>query len=97
MRWASVLTQGAKVSCKAAAISASPVGGPDVAQDRKSGFCKDCNAQRVVWRKGTNHILHLLLTLVTLGWWLIVWILIGVKFGGWRCEQCGSKRISKVR
>jgi len=68
-----------------------------MAEERKGGYCKNCDAQVIVWRKGTNHILHLLLTLVTLGWWLIVWILISVKFGGWRCSQCGSTKVSKIR
>ncbi|MHC4239959.1 MAG: hypothetical protein ACYSUC_09440 [Planctomycetota bacterium] len=42
------------------------------------------------FEKGTNHVLHLLLTLVTGGLWLIVWILCAIKIGGWRCVQCGS-------
>jgi hypothetical protein len=67
-----------------------------VAEQRKGGFCKRCDKQVVVFRKGTNHILHLLLTIFTAGLWLLVWIGVGIKFGGWRCTQCGSKKIHGV-
>jgi hypothetical protein len=42
-------------------------------------------------RPGTNHILHLILSLITGGLWLIVWIGVAIKFGGWQCPICGSK------
>ena len=61
-----------------------------VAQEA-TGFCKACNRQVMIRRKGTNHVLHLLLTLVTLGFWLIIWALVSFKIGGWRCSQCGMK------
>ncbi len=67
-----------------------------MAIEQKGGYCKNCGRQVVVFRKGTNHILHLLLTIVTGGIWLIVWILTGVKFGGWRCASCGSSKVSRV-
>ena len=67
-----------------------------MAEEKKSGHCKDCEKQVVVFRKGTSHILHLLLTLVTAGLWLIIWFGSAVKFGGWRCTQCGSKKVSSV-
>lgn len=67
-----------------------------MADEKKSGFCKKCGKQVVVFRPGTSHILHLLLTVVTAGVWLIVWIPASVKIGGWRCNECGSTSISKV-
>lgn len=54
-----------------------------------TGFCKGCNKQMLIRRKGTNHILHFLLTIFTVGLWLIIWILASIKIGGWRCSQCG--------
>lgn len=68
-----------------------------MADERRGGYCNNCKADRVVFRPGTSHILHLLLTLVTMGLWLIVWFGSAVKFGGWRCSVCGSKKISSVR
>ena len=68
-----------------------------MAEEKAGGFCKSCNKQSVVFRKGTNHILHLLLTLVTVGLWLIVWVGCTIKFGGWRCTTCGSSKVSNVQ
>jgi hypothetical protein len=58
--------------------------------EEASGYCTDCKKQVLIRRKGTNHLLHLILTLVTGGLWLIVWILCAIKIGGWRCSQCGA-------
>jgi hypothetical protein len=59
--------------------------------DEATGYCKGCNRQVMIRRRGTNHILHLLLTLCTFGIWLVVWVLAGIKIGGWRCSTCGRK------
>jgi len=67
-----------------------------MAEELKSGTCNQCQAQRVVFRRGTNHILHLLLSIFTFGFWLIVWFGASVKFGGWRCQACGSTRVNNV-
>ncbi len=67
-----------------------------MAEEKRGGFCKSCNKQVVVFRKGTNHILHLLLTVLTAGLWIIIWLGVGVKFGGWRCTECGSNKINRV-
>lgn len=56
-----------------------------------SKYCKRCVKQVLSRRKGTNHILHLLLSLITGGLWIIVWIFCDIKIGGWRCAQCGGK------
>lgn len=57
--------------------------------DETSKFCKHCNAQVVARRKGTNHVLHLLITLLLCGFWLPIWIGLAIKFGGWKCSRCG--------
>jgi len=67
-----------------------------MAHQEKSGHCKQCKEMRVVRRPGTNHILHLILTVLTAGLWLIVWIGVSIKFGGWRCSTCGSTKVSNV-
>jgi len=66
-----------------------------------SGFCHTCNQNRKIQRKEPNHILHLLITLVfgffTMGIgaivWIVVWILLSIRFGGWICSTCGSNKI----
>lgn len=59
-------------------------------EEKSSGFCKNCNSNVMVSRPGTSHLLHLVLTILTAGLWLIVWIGVAVKFGGWRCSVCGK-------
>lgn len=53
-------------------------------------FCSTCNEQTLAQRPGTNHILHLILSVITGGIWLLVWIGVSVKVGGWRCGKCGG-------
>lgn len=60
-------------------------------QQEATGFCRGCNRQVLLRRKGTNHVLHLLLTVFTAGLWLIVWVIASIKIGGWRCSLCGLK------
>jgi hypothetical protein len=40
-----------------------------------------------------NHVLHLILTLVTVGVWGLVWLTLGIISAakGFRCTQCGTK------
>ena len=63
----------------------------------KTGFCKVCDKQVKVQGKSTSHLLHLVLTLITGGLWLIVWVLIGMGSGDWRCECCGTERVKNIR
>ena len=67
-----------------------------MADEKKSGFCKLCDKRVVVFRKGTNHILHLILSTITAGIWLIIWIGSTIKFGGWRCIECGSTKVNSI-
>ncbi len=64
-------------------------GSDQMAVQEATGFCKGCNRQVMIRRQGTNHILHLLLTVLTAGLWLVIWILVSIKMGGWRCSLCG--------
>ena len=59
--------------------------------DQTSKFCPLCQKPTLWSRPGTNHILHLLLTVFTVGFWLPVWILASIRIGGWRCQSCGFK------
>jgi hypothetical protein len=58
----------------------------------ESGWCPTCKAQRLLLRERPNHILHLILTIVTLGLWAVVWIIIAAQTSGAaaRCSQCGT-------
>lgn len=58
-------------------------------------FCEECNRRVRAERKATNHILHLLLTILTLGLWIPFWSLSSVRIGGWRCPHCGSTKLKR--
>ena len=60
-------------------------------------YCKECDQNIMAERKGTNHVLHLILSLITAGGWLIIWLLASIKFGGWWCPQCGGRKLGGIR
>lgn len=62
----------------------------------KSGYCQVCEKRVPVSRPRANHILHFFLSLFTFGLWVLVWLGLSIKFGGWRCVKCGSKAIKEV-
>lgn len=68
-----------------------------MSESKRSGYCKRCDEQRVVFRKRANHVLHLLLTVLTLGLWVVIWLGVAIQFGGWRCSVCGGKVSGRVR
>lgn len=68
-----------------------------MAEEMRQGYCQTCQQYGPVTRKGINHILHLILTLVTFGTWLFVWLALALlKVGGWRCKRCGGDSVDQV-
>lgn len=60
-------------------------------QKQTGKFCAHCNKNTMATGTTPNHVLHLILTLFTVGLWLIVWVLVAAgKIGGYRCTQCGN-------
>ncbi len=55
-------------------------------------WCDDCQEWRRSTKQGPNHILHLLLSVVTGGIWLVVWFFLLFK-DGWSCGDCGSGNV----
>jgi hypothetical protein len=57
-----------------------------------TGWCPTCNDQRMLLRDKPNHILHLILTIVTLGLWALVWIVVAARKSNApaRCSHCGT-------
>jgi hypothetical protein len=64
-----------------------------MATNYTQAYCTFCQRRIRAERPGTNHLLHLLLTLVTGGVWLIVWLLCSIRIGGYRCPMCGGRRL----
>lgn len=53
-------------------------------------YCNVCEVKTIHDSKKTNHILHLLLSIITAGIWLIVWLLIADQNSHKRvCNKCG--------
>jgi hypothetical protein len=55
-------------------------------------YCKNCKKNTVQIKQRTNHILHLILTLVTFGFWIIVWFFIAMSTNDTpQCTVCGNQ------
>ena len=55
-------------------------------------FCGHCQRQVMAQGSTPNHLLHLFLSIITAGLWIIMWIIISIgSTGGWRCTQCGGR------
>lgn len=55
-----------------------------------SMYCPRCQRQVATHRPAANHLLHLVLTVLTLGLWLVVWLWCAMNPGPQRCSVCGS-------
>lgn len=55
--------------------------------------CKDCGQQRLFTKERISHVLHLLLTLVTGGLWIPVWVICGIVnlTRPYHCPICGKE------
>jgi hypothetical protein len=63
-----------------------------VSVKQTSEYCAVCQRQSLFQKPRINHVLHLILSIVTLGLWLIVWAILGLinTARDPRCVTCGS-------
>jgi len=69
-------------------------------RERIRGHCPRCGHQQIFEKNQIHHGVHLFLTIVTCGLWLVSWvsIFIGHQIRPWRCVQCGwHKPLFKTR
>lgn len=59
------------------------------------GFCRACRAKVMAQAAAPSHLLHLVLSLLTAGLWLPIWLLLSATSGAFRCTHCGSK-VSRI-
>jgi hypothetical protein len=57
--------------------------------NRAIGFCRCCREDVLILRHLPLHGLHLLLTCLTIGLWLPVWLWAAHRGRAWHCSQCG--------
>lgn len=55
------------------------------------GFCPTCDHSVLGHTQRPSHVLHLLLSLITGGLWIPVWLLLSILPHATRCTSCGSK------
>lgn len=53
--------------------------------------CRKCSKDVIAARNGPNHIVHLLMTVLTGGIWIVVWFLASIRGGDWKCMTCSSR------
>lgn len=64
---------------------------------KKRMFCREDVAMVLAERQTPNHILHLLLSVVTAGFWLPVWLLVAlIGSGAYKCPNCGASTVGYV-
>ncbi len=56
---------------------------------RAIGFCRCCGENVVILRRAPLHGLHLLLSGLTAGLWVVFWLRSTRQSRAWRCSQCG--------
>ena len=55
--------------------------------------CKRCKQMTMHLIPGTSHVLHVILSIITAGLWLPVWLLVHWNNRTWsQCSSCGRKR-----
>jgi hypothetical protein len=56
-------------------------------------FCESCKKTTLHIKQGINHILHLILTIITFGIWAIMWLGIALFTSDTpQCSKCGFKQ-----
>ena len=62
---------------------------------KRRTYCPEENLLVLGERNAPNHLLHLVLSIVTGGLWLIVWLFLLLKGNGaYRCPNCGAKTLT---
>ena len=63
---------------------------------QSTGFCETCGKQTMFVKQKLNNVLHLILSVLTAGIWLIVWLVLGMINSGKkpRCTSCGMPKSS---
>lgn len=58
--------------------------------------CTECEKMTMHIRTGTNNILHLILTIVTVGFWSVVWSIMLAIQKNPQCIECGNETVKII-
>ncbi len=64
-----------------------------MATQQLMAHCSSCDRKTVHLRNRPNHILHLLLSIMTGGIWILVWLMANVFQRGPSCTECGKTKL----
>ncbi len=53
--------------------------------------CAGCGVPTLHVQQKPNHVLHMLLSVFTIGFWIPVWVLVSLFQGRPQCMTCGQK------
>lgn len=53
-------------------------------------YCKLCRADGPATRSHVSHLLHLVISILTFGLWIPIWILVSLS-ATWNCTTCGAR------
>ena len=54
-------------------------------------FCRHCQRPVLARKPAPSHLLHLVLAILTGGFWVIVWVWATIFQPPWRCSLCGKR------
>ncbi len=64
-----------------------------MATNQTMKYCKACKSKTMHVQPSTSHILHLLLSIITSGIWIVIWIIIAMNNSSKaQCTQCGKDK-----
>jgi len=66
-----------------------------MATQQRRHYCKTCGQSRLFTKQSVNHVLHLILSVLTGGVWVVIWILAGLAslLTPFRCTDCGKGKM----
>ena len=61
---------------------------------QSSAYCHVCQRQTLFQKPKLNHVLHLILTILTVGVWGLVWLVLAIAHAAKpdRCVTCGTAK-----
>lgn len=53
-------------------------------------YCANCNDQVMAIGSRSNHVMHLILAVLTGGFWVPIWLILSLRRGSLKCVKCGT-------